>query len=141
MNENEIVVPNLVSDKELMIVKIGSDERPAANGDILSIQKQLTQVANNPNLTIVTHHAFEIEVVTKPSNEEILVVKVGNYERPASPDDIRNMQLLLAKVPSNKETTIVTHHAVKFEFFNKKYLENIEAFEISDKTTESNKNE
>ena len=44
----------------IKIVKVGSDERPAGPADIAAVQSQLAQTANDPNLTIVTHHAFEL---------------------------------------------------------------------------------
>jgi very-short-patch-repair endonuclease len=45
----------------IRIVKVGSDERPAGPADIADVQAQLQQTANDPNLTIVTHHAFELQ--------------------------------------------------------------------------------
>jgi len=45
----------------IKIVKVGSDERPAGPADIAAVQTQLAQTANDPNLTIVTHHAFELD--------------------------------------------------------------------------------
>lgn len=45
------------------IVKVGSDERPAGPADIADVQAQLSQTANDPNLTIVTHHAFDLDFV------------------------------------------------------------------------------
>jgi len=45
----------------IKIVKVGSDERPAGPADIAAVQQQLAQTANDPNLTIVTHHAFSLE--------------------------------------------------------------------------------
>ena len=45
------------------IVKVGSDERPAGPADIADVQAQLQQTANDPNLTIVTHHAFDLDFV------------------------------------------------------------------------------
>jgi len=45
----------------IKIVKVGSDERPAGPADIAAVQEQLAQTANDPNLTIVTHHAFELD--------------------------------------------------------------------------------
>jgi very-short-patch-repair endonuclease len=47
----------------IKIVKVGSDERPAGPADIADVQSQLSQTANDPNLTIVTHHAFELDFV------------------------------------------------------------------------------
>jgi very-short-patch-repair endonuclease len=45
----------------IKIVKVGSDERPAGPADIAAVQAQLAETANDPNLTIVTHHAFEFQ--------------------------------------------------------------------------------
>jgi very-short-patch-repair endonuclease len=45
----------------IKIVKVGSDERPAGPADIAAVQAQLAETANDPNLTIVTHHAFELD--------------------------------------------------------------------------------
>ena len=45
----------------IKIVKVGSDERPAGPADLADVQAQLSQTANDPNLTIVTHHAFELD--------------------------------------------------------------------------------
>jgi len=45
----------------IKVVKVGTDERPAGPADIAAVQSQLAQTANDPNLTIVTHHAFELD--------------------------------------------------------------------------------
>jgi len=45
----------------IKIVKVGSDERPAGPADIAAVQEQLSQTQNDPNLTIITHHAFDLE--------------------------------------------------------------------------------
>lgn len=45
----------------IKIVKVGTEERPAGPADIAAVQAQLAQTANDPNLTIVTHHAFELD--------------------------------------------------------------------------------
>ena len=47
----------------IKIVKVGSDERPAGPADIAAVQSQLASTANDPNLTIVTHHAFDLDWV------------------------------------------------------------------------------
>jgi very-short-patch-repair endonuclease/intein/homing endonuclease len=47
----------------IKIVKVGSDDRPAGPADIAAVQEQLAQTANDPNLTIVTHHAFELDFI------------------------------------------------------------------------------
>lgn len=45
----------------IKIVKVGSDLRPAGPADIAAVQSQLAMTANDPNLTIVTHHNFEFD--------------------------------------------------------------------------------
>jgi len=45
----------------IKVVKVGSDTRPAGPADIAAVQQQLAATANDPNLTIVTHHTFELE--------------------------------------------------------------------------------
>ena len=45
------------------IVQIGSCNRPATPEDIEIVRKNLFVVANDPDLTIVTHHNFKMEWV------------------------------------------------------------------------------
>lgn len=45
----------------IKVVKVGTDERPAGAADIASVQAQLQATANDPNVTIVTHHAFDLQ--------------------------------------------------------------------------------
>jgi very-short-patch-repair endonuclease len=53
----------IVAERHILpirIVKVGTAERPANETDIADVQAQLAAVANDPNLTIVTHNAFEM---------------------------------------------------------------------------------
>lgn len=59
MTANWIVAERLILP--VRVVKIGSDTRPATTADIADVQQQLAATANDPNLTIVTHHNFEYE--------------------------------------------------------------------------------
>ena len=43
------------------IVKVGDADRPAGPSDIADVQQQLAQTANDPNLTLVTHHAVDYD--------------------------------------------------------------------------------
>jgi len=45
------------------VVKVGTEERPASASDIANVQQQLSVTANDPNLVIVTHHAFDLQWV------------------------------------------------------------------------------
>ena len=45
----------------IKVVKVGTEERPASDADIAAVQNQLLASSNDPNVCIVTHHAFELE--------------------------------------------------------------------------------
>jgi len=47
----------------IKIVKVGSEDRPASPMDIANVQAQLQATANDPNLVLVTHHAFDMNWV------------------------------------------------------------------------------
>lgn len=56
----------IVADRHILpirIIKVGSDERPATQADITDVQSQISSVANDPNLTLVTHNAFDYDFV------------------------------------------------------------------------------
>jgi very-short-patch-repair endonuclease len=61
MTANWIVAERLILP--IRIVKIGNDDRPAGANDIANVQQQLAAVQNDPNLTLVTHHAFDYSFV------------------------------------------------------------------------------
>lgn len=50
---------------------------------------------------------------------DILVIKVGNEERPASADDIQDVmattQLAIANSKKKKAPILVTHHVIEFQ--------------------------
>jgi len=47
-------------------------------------------------------------------DDEVLIVKVGSDEYPATLEDIRNVQLALNQAKEDKTLTIVTHHLIDF---------------------------
>lgn len=56
----------LVAERHIIpikIVKIGDKDRPATEEDLIDAQDELTALANDPLLTIVTHHAFDFDYV------------------------------------------------------------------------------
>lgn len=59
MTANWIIAERLILP--VRVVKLGEKERPAGPDDIADMQAQMAAVANDPNLTIVTHHAFDYE--------------------------------------------------------------------------------
>lgn len=54
-------------------------------------------------------------IVPKRENDDILIVKIGSEERPASDEDIKNVQIILAQIQNNPELAIITHHCIQFE--------------------------
>jgi very-short-patch-repair endonuclease len=70
----------LVAERHIIpvkIVKIGSDDRPASDEDIEAAQNELTNVANDPLLTLVTHHNFNFDYVG--ANGKVLTLS-NEYE-------------------------------------------------------------
>jgi len=61
MTANWVIAERLILP--VRIVKIGNDDRPAGANDIANVQQQLATVQNDPNLTLVTHHAFDYQFV------------------------------------------------------------------------------
>jgi very-short-patch-repair endonuclease len=47
----------------IRLVKVGSEQRPADADDIADMQANLAALAQDPNLTIVTHHAVDIDYI------------------------------------------------------------------------------
>ena len=65
----------LIAERHIIptkIVTVGDNDRPASQGDLDSVQDQLSAVANDPNLTLVVPHAFKYEFVG--ANGQILPV-------------------------------------------------------------------
>lgn len=56
----------------IRVVKVGDSERPAGPSDIADVQQQLAQTATDPNLTLVTHHAFDYDWIG--SNGKVLTL-------------------------------------------------------------------
>jgi len=65
----------------IKIVKVGSDDRPAGPADIAAVQAQLAQTANDPNLTIVTHHAFDFQWEGACHDEETEVLTENGWKK------------------------------------------------------------
>lgn len=67
-------------------------------------------------------------IKTKENNKKqnILIIKVGNEDRPAGPEDIKELQNALNKVALDPNLTLVTHHAISFKTIKKSLFDNIE---------------
>lgn len=59
MTANWIVAERLILP--IRVIKLGSDQRPATQIDIVDVQQQIAATANDPNLTLITHNNFEMD--------------------------------------------------------------------------------
>lgn len=65
----------LIAERHILpikMVKIGNDNRPASEEDLETMQEELANVAMDPLLTIVTHHAVDFDFVG--ANSKILPI-------------------------------------------------------------------
>ncbi len=65
----------LIAERHILpikMVKIGNDTRPASEEDLETMQEELSNVAMDPLLTIVTHHAVDFDFVG--ANSKILPI-------------------------------------------------------------------
>jgi len=67
----------------------------------------------------------KIKIPEINGGEDILIVHVGTEDRPAGPQDIKNIQELLTLASKNNALTIVTHHAISFSIIKRKWLEKV----------------
>lgn len=67
-------IPKVCND-EVLIVKVGTDMRPAGTLDIEAIQMLLAQAKRDDATCIVTHHAVSFEKIKRSSLNNLLVVK------------------------------------------------------------------
>lgn len=47
--------------------------------------------------------------------KELIIVKLGNEDRPASQEDIDNLAKSLKKAIKKGKNIVITHHAIEFE--------------------------
>lgn len=90
MTANWIVAERLILP--VRVVKIGSDNRPATSMDIADIQEQLAHVANDPNMTIVTHHNFEYDwygcISSESRNSHVMTARGTIHHNELTEDDL-----------------------------------------------------
>lgn len=90
------------------LVKIGSERRPASIEDILQVKKVFLDSYKLKNAKIITHH--EVNII-ELHDHYTPIFKVGNDNRPASPEDITDFQKEVEAADSENRP-IFTHHAV-----------------------------
>ena len=65
-------------------------------------------------------------ILEETGDEEVLIVKVGNNERPASPADLESVRKAMSQICEDGASTLVTHHAMKFEVVKKSNFKNVQ---------------
>jgi len=101
----------------IKVVKVGNDERPAGAADIAAIQTQLAQTANDPNLTLVTHHAFEIDFVGASGKVLTLSTEFELINQEILDGMMINNALLNGEGPAfchSDDTRILTNNGLKY---------------------------
>lgn len=63
--------------KELIIVKLGNDDRPASQEDINAMAKTLKKALRKGKNVVVTHHAVSFEVLPIGNINDVMVVATG----------------------------------------------------------------
>ncbi|MFA7219357.1 MAG: DUF559 domain-containing protein [Synergistaceae bacterium] len=102
----------------IKVVKVGSDERPAGPADIADVQAQLAQTANDPNLTIVTHHAFEIDFIGAAGRVLTLSNEFEFINQEVLDGMMINNALLNGEGPNfcvDESTRILTNNGLKYK--------------------------
>jgi very-short-patch-repair endonuclease/intein/homing endonuclease len=79
MTANWIIAERLILP--IRVVKIGSDNRPATPEDIADTANQLAAVANDPNLTLVTHHNFAYEFIGACHDKETEILTLNGWKK------------------------------------------------------------
>jgi hypothetical protein len=63
--DKEYKVPNTSDHDQVLIVTVGSEDRPASEKDITAIQEGLSQISEDKGLTFVTHHALHFQLLPR----------------------------------------------------------------------------
>jgi hypothetical protein len=71
----------LPSGHKLTMVKVGSDERPASSEDIQGIQAAFAQADGHPDVSIVTHHAINVESYTKDCHGQLVRLDPAKFQK------------------------------------------------------------
>ena|SRR3990167_3144869 len=98
----------------IRVIKLGSDELPATEDDIQSLNVYLE---THKEVPAVWHDLLvEVSHVNRMPKPGILVVRIGDENRPASKLDLEDAKSLLASDYMKKDLSIVTHHLFNVEW-------------------------
>jgi len=104
----------IVAERHILpikVCKLGSDTRPASSADIADTQRQLALTANDPNLTLVTHHTFDFSWVGACHTEDTEVMTKRGF---------------LKYWEVNKKDEIATYNSITKKIEYHKYLNKFE---------------
>ena len=82
--------------------------------------------------TIKNNAKKDVYIIHKPivKEDEVLIVNVGNENRPASQQDINDVQTAFSQIAIDNKLAFVTHHLVNFSVVKTKDLPKEEIKEI-----------
>jgi hypothetical protein len=68
---------------EMLVIRLGDDNRPAGNEDIQDCIKQMTEICNDQhgNPILVTHHAIQFELVRIPCHRGAIMIRGGDKDQ------------------------------------------------------------
>jgi len=74
-NINKTKENKMKKEKQLMIVKVGTDDRPASAEDIETIRKSFEEMKKGENNTLITHHAINVVIIPVELIDNVVVTK------------------------------------------------------------------
>lgn len=75
------MVPKKESEDAILVVKVGSEERPASASDIKGIQEMLAMAEKDTDLTIITHHCIEFYSIPRSCLGGSIIMAVGSENK------------------------------------------------------------
>lgn len=107
---------------DIIIWKLGNDERPASKEDLKDFADQLGEalVGKDVVKNVKSHYALSVEIMQGRCFEDYtLAWKLGNKDRPATNDDIKDLSedisKLLKIVNEGDDAHFVCHHCISVE--------------------------
>ena len=107
-------------DTNIFHVKVGDNEHFATVTDIEDVNNVFSEVINQKKSEIsvaclVTNHLVRISII----QPKLWHVQVGNEDKPALEEDIRNIQVVLSRTLCSHEIfCIVTNHTIDANYYN-----------------------
>lgn len=115
VNTVKVQEPNPKREK-LIIVRVGTDTRPASDIDITDVQKQLAVCFAKDESKMFCSHAVDFQIIDKPLEDEFFVVKVGSDTRPASLKDVDDTRKQV-ETCMRDNLILVSHHVIEIQKF------------------------